>query len=198
MLRKKQTNQSSIRSRRPSSTVNESFRRNNVVISKSQREMAQRQQSVTQRQADLKKTNAKRRVRSRMIIIGALVLLGVALFRMSITGVQLETNASSKLRADRAATYEAAVLKSYHANTLFGQSWLLDTAGFNSDLRSEYPEIEHIELSTKNPVITTARADVRFRKPVFIWKDATQTDQFVDNEGVCYEQNLILRYLQPS
>lgn len=185
---KKQTDLT--RSRRPSATVNESFRRNNVVVSKSQREVAQRQQSVTQRQLDLKRSLTRKRARNKFIAVTAAALLILLFFRMSADSVSLDSNASSRLKAEQTTTYKAAVLEGYRANTLFGQTWLLDNKAFSKDITDKYPEVEHVDITTLAPLKRDIQADIRFRKPVFIWRDASQTDQFVDKNGVLFSKNL--------
>lgn len=189
--RRKQTQRSGNRSRRPGSgTLNESFRRNNVVISKSQRELAQRQQSVTQRQLDMKKTAARRRVRHQVIGCIILVLLAALAYRMNIGTVALSSNASSRLSGDQQEVYENTLLKAARSNTILGQSWLLDEEALNRELQKRYPEVERVSVSSSAPFSTSLRTEVRFRQPVFIWQDATQTEQFIDKNGILFAKNL--------
>jgi hypothetical protein len=191
MLRKK-TDQSfsSVRARQPKAALSETFRRNNVVISRSQREMAAHQQSVTQRQQDRKKQLARQQIRGRFILICAVLLVVILGYRMRLNTAMLSTNASSRLTAELSGQYQASILKAYDTHTISGQSWLLDEAGFKDALMKQYPEIERLEVSSSAPLSTALKVDLRFRKAVFTWKDASNTQQFVDNSGVLFSKNL--------
>lgn len=187
---RKQKQPNTLRSRRPGTTLNESFRRNTVVISKSQREVAQRQQTVTQRQVDLKRALARHKARMRILLVAGAVGFIVLFFRMSISSASLTTNASSRLSSEQKDVYSTALLRSYKAHTVAGQSWLLDSAALSKDLITHYPEIERITTESANPFSTTLKADIRFRRPVFVWRDATNTEQFVDSNGILFSKNL--------
>lgn len=191
MFRKK-TDQSfaSVRARQPRTGLGEAFRRNNVVISRSQREMAARQQSVTQRQQDRKKQQARQKTRNKLLAaVGAALLLLIG-YRMQITAVRLTTNASSKLTTELSDQYQASILRSYRQHTIAGQVWLLDEVGLKEALMKQYPEIERMSVSSSAPFSTLLKVDIRFRKPVFTWKDVGNTQQFVDSSGVLFSRNL--------
>lgn len=193
MFGKKKNNQprrGSVRSRQPNNTVTEAFRRNTVVISKSQREVAAYRQSVTQRQADLKRQRAIRKTKIRMVTIGvslALILLGL---RMVISGVQLSSNASSHLSASDIQSYNLAILRSFRSHTIGGQSWLADTSGVRKDIMQQFPEIGSINFDSNTPLSTMLKVNIRFRTAVFVWKDASGSTQFVDENGVLFSKNL--------
>ncbi|MFO0970758.1 MAG: hypothetical protein U0520_00190 [Candidatus Saccharimonadales bacterium] len=188
--KKKEQSFASVRTRQPKAGIGEVFRRNNVVISRSQREMAARQQSVTQRQQDRKKLLARRIVRNRTLALVGLCLIVALGYRMQITRVQLRSNASTKLTTELADQYQASILRAYHEHTVLGQSWLLDEAGLKSAITKQYPEIQWLEVSQTAPISAALKVDVRFRKPVFVWKDVSNTQQFVDANGVLFSRNL--------
>lgn len=193
MFRKKQKNTqsfSSQRSRQPARASSESFRRNAVVISSSQREVAARQQSVTQRQLDFKKSTHRRQRRFRVALALAAGLFVILAWRMNLSTVSMESNASSRLSSEQKTLYEAAILKSYKSHAIAGQWWLADSTALETKLLRQFPEIERISFSSSAPFGNALNADVRFRKPVFSWKDASNTEQLVDKNGVLFAKNL--------
>ncbi len=187
---KKKPERPSARTRQPNGTLNETFRRNNVVISKRQKEIAARQQSVTQRQADLKKSVARKRQKNRFIIFGVLAIAATLLYRMQLTSVVVESNASSKLTSVQKKQYEIDIQQQYNSSTLFGQGWLLDSEELGKKVMAQHPEIERVQFSSSAPLHTALKADVRFRKAIFTWKDASNVQQFVDAQGVLFAKNL--------
>lgn len=189
MLRKKKTNISSTRRRQPTATSTESFRRNNIVVSKSQRETAARQQSVTQRQYDLKKKLAYQKARNRLIVLLMLSLVIFIGYKMRITTVELTSNASTKLPAAEKLMYQNDLFELYKKHTIAGQVWLLDEDALRRDVTERYPEIEWIDISNSVPFRSALKADIRFRKPVFTWKDVSKVDLFVDSNGVLFDKN---------
>lgn len=178
------------RPRQSHRTVGGDFRRNNFVISSSQRELASRQQSVTQRQLDRKKSIARHRVRVQIAIAVAVVAILLTFIRMSPTDININSNASSKMSDEQRTTYINAIQRLYNDHTLLRQYWLLDHQLFNQDLLQQYPEIEHISLSTSVPFSSMLTADIRFRKAVFMWHDASGATQYVDSNGVLFTKNL--------
>jgi hypothetical protein len=188
--KKNQTTQQSVRVRRPNQTLNESFRRNNVVVSRRQKEIAKHQQSVTQRQLEKKRETASRKTRMRLIALAIFVVIAFLAMRSSITSVALGSNASTKLSASQQQDYENSILVRYKTHTLFGQAWLLDTDALSKDILTTYPEIEHVTFSTNTPLTKNLKAEIRFRRPVFTWKDVGGENQFVDKNGVLFSKNL--------
>lgn len=190
MFRKKNTpSTASSRPRKPAGTLSESFRRNNVVLSRRQQEIAQRQQSVSQRQAEKKQRLVRRRLKVRIICLLVAALVTFALYRSSISNVAVVSNASTRLQKEQALVYEGAVLQAYQANTILGQPGLADSGAAAEALKNEYPEIERISFSTR-PFSPVLKTDIRFRKPVFTWHDASGEQQFVDQNGVLFSKNL--------
>lgn len=192
MFRKKQNNQtiSSVRQRRPQQRSGEAFRRNSVVISHRQKEIAARQQSVTQRQMEQKKQASRRKSRNRVIVVLVLAILALGIHRMNLSRVSVTSNASSKLTAEQRLLYEDAILQSYRSHTLAGQWWLADTTALSFALLKQFPEIEHISFSSKIPLSSELQTDIRFRKAVFSWKDSNGSQLLVDKSGVLFTKNL--------
>lgn len=190
MFAKRKEGSNSARERQPKRSVSESFRRNNVVISKSQREIAARQQSVTQRQQDSKKRQIRHARRIRALVLVVIVLVAIVGYRMRINSVSLSSNASAKLPTETQALYEKNILESYANHTIAGQSWLLDHAALEQDVKSKFSEVEWVEFSSAAPFSSALKANMRFRKPVFTWKDASGQQQFVDKNGVLFAKNL--------
>ena len=187
---KKTKNQPNNRPRNTNRNSTESFRRNNTVISRSQREMEQRQQSVTQRQYDRKKQESNTRIKRKVIAIICLALILFVAQRMRISDVKIDSNASSKLSKQQAETYGSSILKDYNKNTLLGQYWTLDEVGMNEAVKSEFPELKSVKFDSKVPFSTIMNSELTFRKAVFTWQDASGKIQFIDSDGVLFDKNL--------
>lgn len=186
----KNKKQALTRSRRSEQRTSDSFRRNNAVISRSQREIDQRQQSVSQRQYERKNHEARRSMQRRIIVV---VVLAFAFFlaqRLQISGVSLESNASSKLSANEKTGYEAAALEEYNKHTFMGQFWLLDSNGFEEAMLRRYPEIRAVDVRAAVPFSTELKTNISFRKAIFVWRDASGSTQFVDSNGVLFAKDL--------
>lgn len=190
MARKKKQTTQTIRTRRPARTVDGSFRRNNVVVSRSQKEIVARQRSVTQRQIEKKLSN-KKKAKRRKAIAGLLVMvLALFMYRSTIKTIQINSNASSKISPAQQSNYEKSLRSIYRANTIMGQSWLANESAIEKDFLNEYPEVERVSIGARSLLGATAEADVRFRSPVFTWQDASGVEQFVDKYGVLFSKNL--------
>jgi hypothetical protein len=120
-------------------------------------------------------------------VVAAVLLLS---YRSAINGVVIESNASSKLSEAKRAEYENHIFAKYSQHTLFNQAWLLDSQALEKDMVESYPEIERVKFSSSVPFSTDLKADIRFRKPVFTWKDVGGRDQFVDGNGILFANNL--------
>jgi hypothetical protein len=132
---------------------------------------------------------ARRRLRLQAISALAFVFVLFLFWKMHISSVSVSTNASSRLTSDQKESYQSGVLKLARASTVAGQSWLLDEASLDKALVAKYPEVQRITVST-SLFSSTVKADIRFRKAVFIWRDASGQDQFVDENGVLFKENL--------
>ncbi len=188
--KKAQSVRPSVRVRRPVESTNETFRRNNVVISRRQKEIANRQKSVTQRQIEKKRADAVHKRKIRIIAGLVAVLVALFVFRSITTSVELVSNASTKLTSSERTEYQNQILAYSKKHTVLGQAWLLDTGALTAEVTKKYPEIQRVSYSSNTPFNSALKADVRFRKPVFTWKDVSGQDQFVDQDGVLFSKNL--------
>ena len=186
----KNKKQTTIRSRRSGQKPAGSFRRNSTVISRSQRELEQRQQSVTQRQYERKNLDAKRRIQRRVGVGIAVVFLLFLAQRLQIGSVSVDSNASSKLSANEKSGYESTVQEEYNKHTIMSQFWLLDNKAFEEAMILRYPEIRSIDVRAAVPFSTDLKTTISFRKAVFVWRDASGSTQFVDNSGTLFAKDL--------
>jgi len=190
MARKKKQTTESVRSRRPARTLDGSFRRNNVVISRSQKEVAARQRSVTQRQVEKKHIRQKRQQRHKVMLAACVIIVGLFLYQSTIRSVAIASNASTKLSDEQQVSYELSLRQIYRSHTVAGQSWSSDSNAVKQDFLDMYPEVEWVSLKTHTPFSSTLKADIRFRSPVFTWKDASGVRQYVDQNGVLFSKNM--------
>lgn len=189
-MRSKKSSSKINSARQPRQQLNESFRRNNVVLSRSQKEIARNQQSVTQRQVERKRFEIKRRFKRR-ILAGLFILVLIFLaIRMNVTALSINTNASSKLNHDQQLLYESKLLNEYKKHTFIGQYWLFDEQSFKDSVKKDFPEIEDLTLNASVPFSTNLNASLKFRRAVFTWRDASGQLQFVDKNGVLFSKDL--------
>jgi len=186
----KNKKQAPIRSRRSEQRPVDSFRRNTTVFSRTQRELEQRQQSVTQRQYERKNVEARRRIQRRIGAVIAVVLLLFLAQRLQISRVSVASNASSKLSANEKTGYEATIQEEYNKHTFMGQFWLLDAKAFEEAMIQRYPEIRAVDVRAAVPFSTDLKTTISFRKAVFVWRDASGSTQFVDSSGVLFAKDL--------
>lgn len=183
---KKQTN----RSRQPLSRIDESFRRNSIVVSRGQREVRAHQQTVTQRQHTLKQQQRHQRRRIRIVFIGIVVLLVLFVLRMQISGVGITSDPPFRLTPSQKNHYSQIIEEQVNAHTLLRQSWLLDSQKLSKNVIAEHPEIQSIDFVSHAPFGSTLEAHITFRKAVFVWVDGANVTQFVDKDGVLFTSNL--------
>lgn len=188
--KQKGTRIQSVRPRQVQPTVDSSFRRNSAFVSKSQREKAAQQQSITERQQLQKKRRAVRRLKRRLLgaILVGLIVTGGLLYRIS--SVQIISNASSRLSHTDLAAYQERVRQTAIDHTFLYQVWAVDTHALAVALQDEFPEIHHITFAKKPPLYRELVATIRFRTPVFTWIDAAGVRQYVDSEGILFARNL--------
>jgi cell division septal protein FtsQ len=177
-----------VRNRQPAGRVNETFRRNNVIISRRQSEITARQQSVTQRQLQKKQKESRHRLKLRIVTTVFLIGTVVGLWRMAITTTNVQAQ-NGQLSAIESEKYTKTINQVYYSHTLFGQSWLLDGGAFEQAVIAKHPEIATIEPAINTPLSTTLTATITFRKPVFTWKDASKTERYIDNKGMLFSIN---------
>lgn len=94
------------------------------MVSRTQREMAAEQQSITQRQHDLKKEASPPKNKAPDNTAQIVLLVLFTGYRMRITGVQLTTNSSNKLSSTQKLEYENNLQALYLKNTVADQAWL--------------------------------------------------------------------------
>lgn len=187
MLKKRQ--KQTLNSRRPGSLPDSNFRRNTVVISSKQRALQQRQQSVTQRQADAvaMRQSVLRKRRIITIIVFAVALL--LLYRLQISDVALQTNTKlSPLSSSEKTKYSSEITEYIASNVLFKQSWLVHSDDVAKSLQAKYPEVSDVSLKNSTPFSNVATAQIEFRKPILIYKTARDT-QYIDADGVLFDTN---------
>lgn len=189
MFGKKQSTKLSSRTRQPSHTLSKSFRRNTVVISRSQREMAARQQSVTERQLDHQRAMQKRRFRFRLLFGSLLAIATLSFWQQRISSVSIVIDRPYRLTNDEAAHYEASLARLYPEYTAFNQAWLLDDQALGAAMQARHPEVASVQLSTGSAAQARLKAQLTFRRPVFVWRDLTKAEQFVDSKGVLFTKN---------
>lgn len=187
---KNQSTNQSVRPRNVQTTVDASFRRNAAFVSKSQREKAAQHRSATERQIEQKRQKAHQQVKRRIIFVLACGIVVFAAFTFRIQTVTLDSNASSRFSDNDRMYYQETIEKAVTEHTLFSQSWLLDTAPLEAALLKQFPEVSHIAFTKKSPLHKELVVTLRFRTPVFTWKDASGVQQYVDAEGILFAKNL--------
>lgn len=191
MVRRKKEKDSFQSQRTPKRELDGSFRRNHVVVSKSQRELKSHQESVTQRQFDQKRERSKRlrrrRIRLAIIIIG-LVLLGFQ-YRLGNTLINVPSGVS--LPDDQRRIYADKITKLAADHTTFSQSWMLDDQSLNQQIIRQMPEIQAVSFDSKAPFSRDLIANITFRTPEFTWTDASKSRQFVDSQGILFDKNYV-------
>lgn len=193
MFRKhKNKKNSSFQSKRtPPERLDSSFRRNTVVVSKSQRELKEHQQSVTQRQYDRRRKIQRRARRIRFITVVAAIGLAALFVRFQVRSVAVVPAEGYLLSQEAAQSYESTITELARQHTTAGQVWLLDVDGFSSAIQREYPEVAGATVSHRAPFSPTLRLELRFRTPQFVWRDANQQVQFVDSQGILFGTNRV-------
>lgn len=187
----KKNKKQALRSRRPSSSGSgEPFRRNAVVISRTQREIEARQRSVTDRQVEYKKRQRRHHQRNLVIVVVVFCVAIFLLMRFSVGTIRIESDPPFRLSPSQQSQYATIVNQQIDSHTFMHQSWLLDTDKLTHDIIAKHPEIENITFSSHAPFSTRLSAHITFRKPIFVWKDSVNQTQFVDKNGVLFSKNL--------
>lgn len=175
--------------RQPSARSESGFRRNTVVISKKQREIAEHKQSVTQRQIDAKRRMKSKSVQRRVLLIFVTVLFVIFVYRMRIQTVSVASSKNAPVSAQQLALYEKTIRSFIDSNAPLQQSWLTDSAALSKTLRQAHPEVKTVRTTTRNPFSTEMKTSVTFRQPVFVWRGLGE-QQFIDEEGVLFTDNM--------
>lgn len=168
----------------------EPFRRNTVVISRRQRELAARQQSVTQRQIDKKRALERRGKRFRFSVAILAFVAVCAVWWLSAAAVHVKTADSTTLTGEKQQFYDRSLYQILLKLVPLGQTWLLDNTAYSQAVVKEHPEIVEVRLerslNSRTPKVITT-----FRRPVFIWTDASRSRQYVDDKGVLFSNTVL-------
>lgn len=189
--KKKQSRNGFQSQRTPQNRLDTSFRRNTVVVSKSQRELKEHQQSVTQRQYDKKKSRQRRAHKIRLITVVAVVFLAVLFIRFQPRSVAIAPAEGYVLPPTAAQQYEPKIAALVREHATAGQIWLLDEPSLAAAIQREYPEISGVITSHRAPLSTEVSVELAFRTPQFVWRDANKQTQFVDSQGILFSANRV-------
>lgn len=185
-LQKKSRQQYGSRQR---STLDGSFRRNNPVVSRSQRLVAEHKRSVTQRQFEKTRADKRRQLKRRVVVIAVTVILAALALRMMVGVIEPTVKSQFSLSAGDAAAYREKLTQLGKANSVARQSWTMDNAKISSEFIREFPEVKAIKIINHRPWRGSIEAEITFRTPIFTWLDASKARQFVDSEGVLFSVN---------
>lgn len=177
-------------SRRPNVQTDGYFRRNAVVISKSQREVAAHKQTVSQRQLDEKRRLSKQRSKLTIICISILLLVIAGLVRMRISDVRVTPVAPAAFNSTVAineSVYSQSIEEYIGQNVPLRQSWLLDSNSLERQLQEKHPEIQSLTVSGSLVKASTV-VQVQFRKPAFVLNTG-ENSLFIDKNGVLFTIN---------
>lgn len=176
--------------RRQSATrLDTSFRRNTVVTSRSERELAAHQQSVTQRQLDHKRSQRRRQFRHRLILAGLLALVFLFYWQQRVSSLQVVVKRPYRLESQDLTKYQNSAESLYKQHTIASQAWLLDKTALARAIQKQHPEVAGVDISSGQPWQAAVRVNLVFRRPVFIWRDVSKKDQFIDSRGVLFDKN---------
>lgn len=168
---------------RPDST----FKRNNAALSSSQREQRARQQAQTDRQLSLQQKIEKHRRRFRLYLVIALMIVVLLGYRLMIGGVKIES--SQVIPSEKQQEYAAFIQKTMIENSLARQVWTVDKQALSTEVQSEFGEVQSITLNQVALLQSDVKAELSFRQPVFIWKDASENARFLDENGILFDVN---------
>lgn len=176
--------------RRSNNNIGSDFRRNSVVISRKQREVAAHKQSVSQRQIDHKKRQKNRLFKRRVVLLSLLAVVIALLIRYQVSDFNVRsTDSSIKLSKSQQLIYKNTMIEYSNSHSPLKQAWLLDKSALISDSKRSHPEVGRIELSSNQPFSTKINAKLGFRKPIFVWKGVGET-YYIDKEGVLFTKNM--------
>lgn len=187
MLHRKNKKSSSRRSAQ--ARTDSTFRRNNVVISRSQREVAAHKQSVSQRQADHKRSVEVRVWKKRLVLGAVLAILFVLGARMQFTNVQIGNSQSVRVSENQNKLYRVYVQDYVNSNVPLKQSWLFDKQAASNSFKREFPEVKSVTFRSRSLISTTLVMEIEYRKPIYTWTSLGEK-HFVDKEGVLFTKNM--------
>lgn len=180
----------SLDSRRPNIQTDLYFRRNSVVISKSQREVVAHKQTVSQRQQDAKR---KKNVQQKKLIVLTMIgVIGVtSLFiRMRISTVEITPTPPARIVSGQVVNesiYSESVEQYIQKNVPGAQSWLVDSAELERTLQNRHPEVQSVVIDS-NVFSGALNVRLQFRKPAFVLSTG-ENSLFIDVKGVIFTVN---------
>lgn len=176
--------------RRARSESTETFRRNTVVVSRSQREVAERKQSVTQRQIDAKKRRNQKRARRQSIVVITTIVVFSLSYRMRIAHVStIPQDPSVTIPSGSNTAYEDSVQSYLDSQIPLRQSWLINADKLSVFMKQKHPEVKHVYVQSKNPIQTGVTIRLDFRKPIFSWQGIDGSVRYIDSSGVLFTTN---------
>lgn len=187
-LKKKKIRNPNVRSRQTVRVGEGSFRRNDIVLSRSDRKAKAVQQTVTERQQQQQVKRQKYHRRLRIIAIGIFLLIAFILYRSTISDIKIKIEPPLKLNNEQKGNYAELIGSKLGSSTLWRQSWLLDKQKLQQEVTKSNPEIYTIDFY-KKPLDRSLQTELTFRKPIFVWQDATKAKQFVDKNGILFSIN---------
>lgn len=189
-LNNKKNRKNNQRSQRtPKEQFDNSFRRNNVVVSKRERTIKEHQQSVTQRQQDRLKQQLRHMRRVRFLVLMSIIFIIFVFIKMRLTDVNINASKNYNLTNSQKSLYEESIKNKATNHATLNQSWLLDSEGFVREFKKSHPEVESIYIHAKSIFSSSTEVDIVFRTPHFVWKDVSGTSYFVDKNGVLFKIN---------
>lgn len=171
--------------RQANTRTTDTFRRNTVVISRSQRAVEQHKQSVSQRQLDAKKQHARQQRKRRFVIAACIVLVAVVLLRMRVSSITAVAQDPSIDLGQQAVQYQERA-QLYMQGVPLGQRWLINADGLRTFVQKDFPEVETVYIDPQNPFSTDMHLRFEVRKPVFVWKGVDGATQYIDDRGVLF------------
>lgn len=176
--------------RRPSIQTDGYFRRNAVVISRSQRETAAHKQSISQRKLDEKRRISKRRRTLTIAGVSLACLVIVGLIRMRIADIRVAPVAPAAFSSSVAvneSVYLQSIEEYIDENIPLRQSWLLDTEALERQLQDKHPEVQSLIVQSRL-IHTATVVQIQFRKPAFVLATG-ENNLFIDKNGVLFTIN---------
>lgn len=188
-MKRKQKN--ILNSRRPQVQTDGYFRRNAVVISRAEREVAAHKQTVSQRQIDAKRLHSRKRKLRVTILIVCVVLIVMGLLRFRISSVAIRPVPPATIHSDSGG----ASVSIYRESTLvyidrfvpLKQSWLLDESALEDSLKQKHPEVQSINIES-NLLNSKLTVQLQLRKPAFVLQTG-ENSLFIDDDGVLFGVN---------
>lgn len=180
-------NKKKTQTRQRSALTNSSFRRNLSVSSPAIKRAHQQREVESRRQQDLLRLSKKHTKRLKAVLILASLMLILLAFRLTLRSTNV-TGAQALSKQD-SAKYQTYLNEYLANNTLANQSWSLDIPKLEGKIIEEFPELESAEISHNAPLGSSLKAKLSFRTPVYVWRDVSKQERFIDKNGVLFAEN---------